>query len=96
MIFGCSQGLLALSQIYTICGLDKSKHVCFRAPPKKKIVCLTLTAVRKKTGDGLCKHSTEPLKQSLPNRLLFNDALSMEAISALRALLEYNGDLPSY
>ena len=83
---------LALSPIYTTCGLDKSKHVCFRAPHQKKIACLTLMTVRKKTGDELCEHSPEPLKQSLSNRLLVKVGLSMEAISARRALLEYTGE----
>ncbi|KAJ4431375.1 hypothetical protein ANN_19972 [Periplaneta americana] len=54
-----------------------------------------LTSAKRSAPEELWKHSREPLKQPLLEKLLENEELAMEACSAFTAVLKYMGDLPT-
>jgi myosin-7 len=54
-----------------------------------------LTSVRRPTQEELWKHSREPLKKPLLQKLLPHEELAAEACIAFTAILKYMGDLPT-
>lgn len=56
---------------------------------------LTLTSARRGNGDDLWRHTREPMKQPLLQKLIGKDELAEEACFAFTAILKYMGDLPA-
>lgn len=68
----------------------------FRPPPKRTMSkTLTLTSARRSNGDDLWRHTREPMKQPLLQKLIGKEELAEEACFAFTALLKYMGDLPA-
>ncbi|KAK7597849.1 hypothetical protein V9T40_010074 [Parthenolecanium corni] len=68
----------------------------FRAPPKRTMSkALTLTSARRGNGDDLWRHTREPMKQPLLQKLIGKEELAEEACFAFTAILKYMGDLPA-
>lgn len=56
---------------------------------------LTLTSARRGNGDDLWRHTREPMKQPLLQKLIGKEELAEEACFAFTAILKYMGDLPA-
>ena len=56
---------------------------------------LTLTTARRSNGDDLWRHTREPMKQPLLQKLIGKEELAEEACFAFTATLKYMGDLPA-
>jgi myosin-7 len=54
-----------------------------------------LTSAKRSTQEELWKHSHEPLKKPLLQKLLDHEELAAEACAAFTAVLKYMGDLPT-
>lgn len=54
-----------------------------------------LTSAKRSTQEELWKHSREPLKKPLLQKLMENEELAAEACTAFTAVLKYMGDLPT-
>ncbi|PNF26048.1 Myosin-VIIa [Cryptotermes secundus] len=54
-----------------------------------------LTSAKRSTQEELWKHSREPLKQPLLQKLIEHEELAAEACTAFTAVLKYMGDLPT-
>ena len=74
--------------------LNRIDH--FRPPPKRTASkSLTLASARRGRGDELWRHSREPIKLPLLEKLMNKDELREESCSIFHAILKYMGDLPS-
>jgi len=54
-----------------------------------------LTLAKRSTQEELWKHSREPLKKPLLQKLMEHEELAVEACAAFTAVLKYMGDLPT-
>jgi myosin-7 len=54
-----------------------------------------LTSAKRATQEELWKHSHEPLKKPLLQKLMEHEELAVEACAAFTAILKYMGDLPT-
>lgn len=72
-------------------------YLCIHRPPPKRTMSktLTLTSARRSNGDDLWRHTREPMKQPLLQKLIGKEELAEEACFAFTALLKYMGDLPA-
>jgi myosin-7 len=54
-----------------------------------------LTLAKRSKEEELWKHSREPLKKPLLQKLMEHEKLAVEACTAFTAILKYMGDLPT-
>jgi myosin-7 len=54
-----------------------------------------LTSAKRSTQEELWKHSREPLRKPLLQKLMEHEELAVEACTAFTAVLKYMGDLPT-